>query len=179
MVPETLLGAHVSVPLSKNALRQHHSYERSRRFAASRQPKYPGVPTLDSGLRRTSGAHCDQGVMLNDLRGDNGDMKETTAEQVRDKSSCEKKLHNGDAADENYAREENRVEGQLPKKDARWTPAAAVAPATAEADGHAQHCVERWTRCENGQPPPPATVPQVHGTVHEVEEATVTIPHGL
>ena len=43
-------------------------------------------------------------------------MKETTAEQVRDKISCEKKLHNGDAADENYAREENRVEGQLPKK---------------------------------------------------------------
>ena len=122
MVPEALLRAHVSVPLSKNAVRQHHSYERSRRFAASRQPKYPGAPTLDSGLRRTCGAHCDQGVMLDDLRGDTGDMKETTAEQVRDKSSCEKKLHNGDAADENDAREEIRGEGKLPlqtQKNAR------------------------------------------------------------
>ena len=114
MVPEALLGAHVSVPLSKNAQGQLHSYERSRRFAASGHPKYPGVPTLDSGLRRTSGAHCDQGVMLDDLHGDTGDMKETTAEQVREKSSCEKKLHNGDAADENDAREENGEEGQIP-----------------------------------------------------------------
>ena len=171
------------MPLSKNALRQHHSYERSRRFAASRQPKYPGVPTLDSGLRRTCGAHCDQGVMLDDFRGDNGDMKETTAEQVRDKSSCEKKLHNGDVVDENDPREENRVEGQLPlqtQNNARLTPTAAVVvPAAAEADKHAQHCEQRWTHSENEQPPPRATVPPVHGTVHEVEEATVTIPHGL
>ena len=38
--------------------KHRHSYERSRRFAASGHPTYPGVPTLDSGLQRASAAHC-------------------------------------------------------------------------------------------------------------------------
>ena len=121
--------------------------------------------------------------MLDDLRGDNGDMKETTAEQVRDESSCEKKLHNGDAADENDAREENGGEGKLPLQTQKKTqdrhprPQSSYPQPPKQTDMHnTARNVGRAVKMGNRRHEPQSLQSTAQ---NEVEEATVTIPHGL
>ena len=101
-------------------------------------------------MESTCAVHCEQREILNDLDADNGDTKRPTVEQVKEKkTSCEKKLYTGDAANENDAPEENRGEGQPPlqsqKKKQDRHPRPTITPVTEEADGHALQREKRHT----------------------------------
>ena len=87
-------------------------------------------------MEATSAANCDQGVVLDDLRADNGDTKKIITEFVNGtRRSCEETIHNDGAASQNDAREENKGLGE-------------------------RNIEKRLTYSGSGERPPRATVPQ-------------------